>query len=252
MKKNLLLFIALFLVVTVGFSQSPVLVCTPDPTYVASGKKGIWPDSATNFNPGTANLPYLQDVTVVVPYDTTVSPFGQLIYQKIEVTAITGLPAGIVANPAPTIIFPGNSTNCMTLSGTPTVAGTYTLNMTVSAYLQGLFIPITQNITYYKIIIAPNTTGILSKGSAKFELSQNSPNPAEGKSVIKFNVPTDGKSKLKVFNTLGKIVHEENLQAVKGENTFEINGKDFAEGMYIYSVEFNGKSLTKKMVISSN
>ena len=76
----------------------------------------------------------------------------------------------------------------MTISGTPTVAGTYTLNMTVKAYLQGLFLPITQNITYYKIIIAPNTTGILSKSSAKFELSQNSPNPAEGKSVIKFNV----------------------------------------------------------------
>ena len=63
---------------------------------------------------------------------------------------------------------------------------------------------------------------------------------------------TDGKSKLKVFNTLGKIIYEENLQALKGENSFEINGRDFAEGMYIYSVEYNGKSLTKKMVISSN
>ena len=55
-------------------AQTPV--CTYDYTWLALGKNGIWPDSATNFVSGTVGAPYLQNVTIKVPKDTNATIFG--------------------------------------------------------------------------------------------------------------------------------------------------------------------------------
>lgn len=246
--KKIFSILALLICLTSQKTNAQILLCTPDPGFLASGRDGIWPDSATNFNSGIVNMPYLQDVTVKVPYDTN-SVFGNLIYQHVDVTSVTGLPPGLSINPTPTIVFPGNSANCVQITGTPTTAGTYPLDFTVKAYLQGLFLPLTQNITYYKIDILPASTGISNASNYAFEVFQNAPNPAIGKTQLRFTLPFDGKASFKVYNTLGKLTVHRKIEGKRGENEVELNAKELSSGIYFYSIEFEGKTITKKMLV---
>jgi hypothetical protein len=248
MRKKLLI-ICLFLLSIAQVSEAQILYCTPDASFLASGRDGIWPDSATNFNSGIVNVPYVQDITVKVPYDTN-SAFGTLIYQHVDVTSVIGLPPGLSITPPTTIVFPGNSVNCVQILGTPTTAGTYTLDFTVKAYLQGLFLPLTQNITYYKIDILPASTGIQQSANYAFEVYQNTPNPASGKTIIKYNVPQDGKAQFKLYNALGKIIYNRRIESKRGENELEINASEYASGIYFVSFEYEGKIITRKMLIN--
>ncbi len=114
--------------------------CVPDPIYTTPG---IYPDSATGFSSGCVGVPYEQLVTNVVPADTVVIVFGtpvSLPINDIEITSFTGLPAGFTvvyydgentSNPVDGGIFEGGTTGCALITGTPSVAGTYNLTITV-------------------------------------------------------------------------------------------------------------------------
>jgi len=84
-----------------------------------------------------------------------------------------------------------------------------------------------------------------------FELSQNFPNPFNPATNIQFTVPTDGRVILIVYNALGQEVATMfDGNAVAGEShqaTFDASR--LASGIYFSRLEFNGKMLTKKMLL---
>lgn len=232
--------------------------CTYDYTWLALGKNGIWPDSATNFMSGTVGQPYLQNVTIKVPYDTTTSTLGTVVFDRIELkTNISnppnyGLPPGLsLAGTPSNLKFPGNDTSCIVIYGTPTTPGTYNLSFTLWTYVVGIIIPVnTQTITYYKIIINPAGTGIKDQ-SLKPEVLQNAPNPFTGKTRITFNAPYSGKAVLHVYNMIGKKIKETSMTAGQGINEISFDGSSLPGGIYLYSVEVDGiQSATKRMIIS--
>ena len=63
--------------------NAQVPTCGYNHAFIASGKKGVWPDSATNFVGGTVGVSYSQNVTVVVPNDTVTS-LGTFHYNHID------------------------------------------------------------------------------------------------------------------------------------------------------------------------
>jgi len=149
MKKftNCFVFIALFI-----FSASLATAqCTIDSTQTIPG---VYPDTIA---PAVANHPYSQDITFVMLTDT----LGFTI-TNFQLAGITGLPLGItwVCNNA------GNGCNydplvslygCINLSGLPLLAGTYMLDVTVVATLDGLG---DQNINYpVPFTVLPDTVG---------------------------------------------------------------------------------------------
>ncbi len=257
MKKIYLLLI--FLLGNI-YLQAQIPACQYDYNWLALGKTGVWPDSAANFVSGTVGVPYTQNVTIRVPDDTTASIFGPpqtLHFDRIELANPAGytnygLPSGLslVCTPS-SCKFPGNDTSCMIIYGTPTTAGTYNLGFKLTTYVQEIpnVAVNTSTLTYYKIVIG-SSNGINNSIPVVFGLYQNIPNPSETKTLIKYNLPTEGKVKLSIYNTLGKLVFEKKTEGIRGENDWELSTRDFSSGLYMYSIEYNGKVLTRRMVVA--
>ncbi|MBA3704489.1 MAG: T9SS type A sorting domain-containing protein [Bacteroidetes bacterium] len=84
-------------------------------------------------------------------------------------------------------------------------------------------------------------------------LLQNQPNPFNENTVITYELSNESKVNLEIYDITGRklfSVDEGNKNA--GTHTINIKGKQFAPGVYSYSLKVNGVSLTKKMVITAN
>jgi hypothetical protein len=82
-------------------------------------------------------------------------------------------------------------------------------------------------------------------------LSQNSPNPFNSSTVIKFNVPSSGFVTLIVYNVFGKEVAtivNEHLEA--GAYQVDFDGSTIATGTYFYRLETEDFAEIKKMILA--
>lgn len=265
MKKIYLLYSFLF-VTTISNVFAQVPTCNYDMNFLATGRAGIFPDSATNFISGNVGSPYLQNLTIKVPYDTNHPLLGNLVFDHVDlrrnVTNPTnyGLPPGLSIGTTASNVqittndykFPGNDTSCMVIYGTPTTAGTYNLSFTIRTFVQGSMLAVSTDVlTYYKIVI--NTPiGLNENVSSKFELMNLFPNPSNSSATLRFNSPKSSVAKLNVYNTLGKVVVTKSIDTKQGENEFNINVKDLSSGIYVCSLESEGKTLTKKLIVSKD
>jgi len=94
------------------------------------------------------------------------------------------------------------------------------------------------------ISVTSNTT------PSNFDLMQNYPNPFNPTTNIEFALPEKSFVKLKVFDFLGREVSElvnENLTA--GSYRYNFNGANLSSGMYLYKLETENFSETKKMML---
>lgn len=83
-----------------------------------------------------------------------------------------------------------------------------------------------------------------------FELAQNYPNPFNPSTSISFSIPQSGNVKLSVYNLLGqevKTLINRNMEA--GSHSVDFQAKDLFSGIYIYRLEHNGMTLTRKMTL---
>jgi hypothetical protein len=275
------IYSALSLILLFAFnakSQS-VPTCSLDPTFIASTKVGIWPDSATNFVQGTVGIPYVQNITVKVPKDTTASSihfcFNRFVLSNPTGTVNYNLPPGLnfgsstaalangTVNSAPSLKFPGNANNCASIYGTPTTAGTYTLHLQVDAYGTVAFsscptTPVvsggsnisTQYLNYY-IIKINAATGLKEIGKNTFNL-ENMPNPFSNSTTIRFFLAEEGTAKLEVHNMLGKLMYTTDIDASVGNNEYVFNAKNLSSGMYFYTIRYKNYSETKRMILYNN
>ncbi|MBL0059991.1 MAG: T9SS type A sorting domain-containing protein [bacterium] len=84
-----------------------------------------------------------------------------------------------------------------------------------------------------------------------FQLFQNFPNPFNPTTNIQFDLVNASKVTLKVYNVLGEavatLVNGEALSA--GAHTYAFDGASLASGVYMYRLEANGVSSTRKMML---
>jgi hypothetical protein len=270
------IFYFFFLSLSTFSALAQVASCTLDPTFIASNKKGIWPDSATNFLQGTVGIPYTQNLTVKVPKDTVVSPIT-MCFNRVEVSSPTGvtnfnLPPGInmlagnnVTVAGTVFKFPGNANTCASLTGTPTTAGSYTLQFKVQPYLtpSGGSCSSSPNVgagsssyaspttlAYYIIKInAP--AGVNENISGKSFNLCNAPNPFSEKTTVSFQVQDESTASIRVYNLLGSKIFEEKFTTRYGDNSFELDGACWGAGIYIYTVQYKQHTETKRLVVNS-
>jgi hypothetical protein len=85
--------------------------------------------------------------------------------------------------------------------------------------------------------------------STSFSLGQNIPNPANNNTRIEYSIPNDGQVIFSVYSITGQTLHIEKRDAYSGKNDIEFNTSNLANGIYYYSMEYNGERLVKKMTI---
>lgn len=89
----------------------------------------------------------------------------------------------------------------------------------------------------------------------KFFLYQNYPNPFNPSTIIKFNLPKDGFTTLKIFDLYGKEITtliKENLSAGTYElkfSTEDLNDKSISSGVYFYQLKSGNYSEIRKMIL---
>jgi hypothetical protein len=82
---------------------------------------------------------------------------------------------------------------------------------------------------------------------SSFTLSQNFPNPFNPVTNIKYSVLKSGQVSLRVYNTLGQLVATI-FEGVQQVGTYRVNfdGSKIASGVYVYRLEADGVSISKK------
>ncbi len=81
-------------------------------------------------------------------------------------------------------------------------------------------------------------------------LYQNYPNPFNPVTKIKFSIPSSGFVSLKIYDILGKIVQEKKFDNISGGiHEVEFNANKMASGVYLYSIEYENKIISKKMLL---
>jgi hypothetical protein len=99
----------------------------------------------------------------------------------------------------------------------------------------------------------PNAVGVREvKGAApsEYKLNQNYPNPFNPTTKIEYSVPKSGYISLKVYDLLGQevaTIFSGNQKAGNYVATFD--GSDLASGVYLYKLQSDKVSITKKFVL---
>lgn len=221
--------------------------CEPDP-----GCEDI-------LEPGEICPRQLPDATVNVFYDEviTVIPPGEaklgentILIRFIVLDSIMNLPEGLTyAADADSLI--ADSAHCVSITGTPTVAGEYPLAIYITPWiaLGETSFPGTQVLNDTSVILTVNEpSGLDPSRSYEFYVLQNIPNPFSEVTRIGFFTPFDDRIELEVYNILGELMHSEKQGAPPGEHYFEFDGHALQPGTYIYRVTNQKESFTGKFV----
>lgn len=76
-----------------------------------------------------------------------------------------------------------------------------------------------------------------------------SPNPNRGQFSLSFDVPQAGNTSVRILDTAGKVVFEENLQNFEGRYNQRIDISDKYKGLYFVQIIQDNKIMTKKIVV---
>ncbi len=80
---------------------------------------------------------------------------------------------------------------------------------------------------------------------------KNFPNPFSDVTNIEYTLEQSSEVTVLIYDLTGAIIYEANQgQQFPGTHTIEIDGSNMAEGIYYYSLNVNGGSVTKKMILT--
>ena len=100
-------------------------------------------------------------------------------------------------------------------------------------------------------VILNCTVGVDEELADNFWMKQNMPNPANGNTIIEYNIPLHGDIAFEVVNMVGQRVLYFNETKESGKHSINLNATELPDGIYYYSLSYNGKRLVKKMVINN-
>jgi len=128
----------------------------------------------------------------------------------------------------------------------------------VAGYVNGTSLPDTKNdvgAVAYEPVAAAVFEPSVNEPPRGFALHQNSPNPFNAATTIRFDLETGGAAALSILNILGQTIlthREDDLPA--GSYSFEWDGTDMkgrpvASGVYLYRLQGNRQVTSRKMVL---
>ncbi len=120
------------------------------------------------------------------------------------------------------------------------------------SFLNGCMLPYTNDGYIWAMSISASSgAGIATNDAAGLSLDQNMPNPSNGNTIVNYSMNDAGN----VFFTINDITGKELMNVNEGKQTagahqVEFNTSNLPAGVYSYTLNVDGKRLTKRMVIS--
>ena len=254
--------------------------CTPDAIFTSIGLPGVYPPAIQIPNlplplgiaDGSLGSNYNQTLTLVVLEDTTMdiafllpsaavsamNLAGISTTMTLDVNHVTfdvqGLPNGIsyqcdISNNCQ---YPSSIDGCIQLSGTPTIAGTFSVpvNMTINIQIPAITDPL-----FGTVIFPATALDIPSFAAQTYDLfisdatsiksidfrSEIYPNPTTTDFTIEVNSPMN----LIIYNNLGQIIYSEKII-----NNTKINKSKIGSGIFIVEISDNNSVEKHKLIIN--
>lgn len=91
------------------------------------------------------------------------------------------------------------------------------------------------------------TNTLISKD--KVQLHQNYPNPFDGQTTIRFELPQATEAFITIQDHYGRIISTNRQTYTKGLNEFVVDGSNLNAGIYFYTISTEGFNQTKRMVV---
>lgn len=248
-------------------------------TVGAAMAQGYTPDASTGIASGSVGTAYSQDITFTIPAQITVdaADFGAPTSVPVTadvtstVLAVEGLPSGLSFDcDNGNCDYAANATGTITISGTPTEGGTFTVQIT-SLTSGSATVPVLGSITFpdpngplgpipaapgaldsdeYDMDIAGGSNAVEELNASTFDVIQNIPNPFTGSTTIKFSSPNPSSVDFVVYDMLGNKVSERKIDAESGINVINFNAEGMSNGAYFYTITNGEKTFTKRMIIA--
>lgn len=165
--------------------------------------------------------------------------------------AVEGLPAGLTATcDATPCTYVANASGTITISGTPTEAGTFTINITsLSNGSATLPAPISQTIAFPQAIPAvldesgytmtvADPNGI-AESNQVFSLGLY-PNPTEGLATLDVNSTVAGLATIEIYSITGAMVQTSARSIRLGANRLNLDLTAVPAGIYLVKADING------------
>ncbi|MGE5681210.1 MAG: T9SS type A sorting domain-containing protein [Bacillota bacterium] len=91
----------------------------------------------------------------------------------------------------------------------------------------------------------------VSKVPFSFTLYETYPNPFNPSTNIKFDLPENGNVSLKIYDMQGRLVQTvlDNVYKAGGTYEYKVNMNKLSSGIYLYTLQQNGRLQTKKMAL---
>ena len=240
MKKWLLAMLPLALFTGKSFGQ-----CTPDPAHTS---ELVYPLPSNISYMATEGEYFEEVITLNIPEDTSVVIGGfpiNAIIDSAVVSTVAGFPNGVSHECNPSgCVFPGNTSGCLKISGTPTESGTFQVTPTIIVFYSAGGIGSSLTIDTLSYSIDVNPAGIEDFANGKgVRLIQN---PVVNN--LKVELFSNGNSKVvtKIYNLIGELVYSTDNAIVSGVNTLDFNTANLASGNYILVIENNGEVISEK------
>ena len=159
----------------------------------------------------------------------------------------------------------GNPVNTLPLEELPTIGSAIMSNASITYTFDGKYtVP---NLKEYYLIVyidgtdqykqndtlklrrSTNYVGLNDLSKASFTMEQNIPNPAKGNTIIHYSIPQDGEITFQLYSISGQLLYTEQESVPLGEHQIELNLSDYASGVYFYTMEYNGRRISKRMTV---
>lgn len=164
----------------------------------------------------------------------------EIALHHVKLMEVGNLPAGITwQSNTPDSVFIAGEYYCVLMEGTPDLAGDYPLRIVVDVYV--VVVPgwppikvatVTDSTSLTLVVV--DDAGIKGDENTSLFVRQNIPNPFQCNTRIDFHSEIIGSVDFEVYSILGQRVYDQQILAVKGENSLIFNGQMLPEGPYFY------------------
>ena len=127
----------------------------------------------------------------------------------------------------------------------------FTGNYIVRVYVDSL--PADENLSNDSLEILAcailDDVSIDAFGQVSWTMEQNIPNPARTNTRIPYAIPQEGAILFKVMSINGQVLYTKEIDAMAGSHSMEFDITTLSNGIYYYSMEYQGQRIVKKMTI---